>query len=133
MPYRTTYARRPVQRTGPRANKYAANCSSCGLAVPAGTGLLAGSRTDGYTVHHAPARWHGSPISGGWVDGCPAATDKSNAALGHVGNAFVTNAASRAPLEPKTPRRSYAYTSGGARMTSRYGRCEDAPCCGCCD
>ena len=30
-------------------------------------------------------------------------------------------------------RSRYAYTSTGARMTSRYGRCEDAPCCGCCD
>jgi hypothetical protein len=27
----------------------------------------------------------------------------------------------------------YAYTSGGARMTDRASRCEDAPCCGCCD
>jgi len=27
----------------------------------------------------------------------------------------------------------HAWTSSGARMTSRYSRCEDAPCCGCCD
>lgn len=33
----------------------------------------------------------------------------------------------------RSPRASYAYTSGGTRMTSRQGRCEDAPCCGCCD
>jgi hypothetical protein len=27
----------------------------------------------------------------------------------------------------------YAYTASGARMTDRASRCEDAPCCGCCD
>ena len=27
----------------------------------------------------------------------------------------------------------YAYTSSGARMTMSSRRCEDAPCCGCCD
>lgn len=27
----------------------------------------------------------------------------------------------------------YAYTAGGARMTVSSMRCEDAPCCGCCD
>lgn len=30
-------------------------------------------------------------------------------------------------------RPGYAYSSSGARLASRYGRCEDAPCCGCCD
>lgn len=27
----------------------------------------------------------------------------------------------------------YAYTASGARMTVSSRRCEDAPCCGCCD
>ena len=27
----------------------------------------------------------------------------------------------------------YAYTASGARMTLASARCEDAPCCGCCD
>lgn len=27
----------------------------------------------------------------------------------------------------------YACTQGGARMTMSSQRCEDAPCCGCCD
>lgn len=27
----------------------------------------------------------------------------------------------------------YAYTASGARMTASSRRCEDAPCCGCCD
>jgi hypothetical protein len=27
----------------------------------------------------------------------------------------------------------YAYTADGARMTVSSRRCEDAPCCGCCD
>lgn len=27
----------------------------------------------------------------------------------------------------------YGYTISGARLTNRYARCEDAPCCGCCN
>jgi len=27
----------------------------------------------------------------------------------------------------------YAYTNSGARVTMSSRRCEDAPCCGCCD
>lgn len=27
----------------------------------------------------------------------------------------------------------YAYTASGARLTMASRRCEDAPCCGCCD
>ena len=34
---------------------------------------------------------------------------------------------------PRYGRGRYAYTSTGARMSNRYSRCEDAPCCGCCD
>lgn len=30
-------------------------------------------------------------------------------------------------------RRGVGYSSSGAFMVSRQGRCEDAPCCGCCD
>ena len=36
---------------------------------------------------------------------------------------------------PRAYRRGsrYAYTSSGARVTMSSRRCEDAPCCGCCD
>ena len=75
MPYRTAY-RRPVQRTGPRANKYDAGCSRCGRLVPAGTGVLTGNRDIGYEVRHGDRTWHGSPVSGQWVGGCEDATDQ---------------------------------------------------------
>ena len=40
----------------------------------------------------------------------------------------------RAPGAYRRSRGSkYAYTSTGARMTMSSRRCEDAPCCGCCD
>ena len=111
MAYRSTY-RRPVQRTGPRANRYDAGCSTCGRLVPAGTGILTGNRDQGYEVRHADRRWIGSPVSGQWAGGCEDAAGQ--------------------PVYVK-PERTYARTSSGARMTSRSGRCEDAPCCGCCD
>ena len=113
MAYRSGYARRPVQRTGPRANRYDAGCSTCGRTVPAGRGILTGNRDQGYAVRHPDRTWAGSPVSGKWVGGCEEFADQ--------------------PVYEAKPQRSYAYTSGGARMSSRYGRCEDAPCCGCCD
>ena len=112
MAYRNAY-RRPVQRTGPRGNKYDAGCSTCGRTVPAGQGILTGNRDQGYRVRHSDRRWHGSPVSGKWIGGCEEYADQ--------------------PVYVAPARKSYAYTSGGARMTSRQGRCIDAPCCGCCD
>lgn len=61
--------------------------------------------------------------------------------INYGGPGAVTHAACE-PIEaqrrsPGRGRRGYGrrtgYTSSGARLTSRRGRCEDAPCCGCCD
>ena len=113
MAYGRSYARRPVQRTGPRPNKYDAGCSTCSRLVPAGTGILTGNRDAGYAVRHSDRRWIGSPVSGKWVGGCEDAKDQ--------------------PVYVAPVKRTYAYSSSGARMSNRYGRCIDAPCCGCCD
>ena len=104
---RSGYARRPVQRTGPRPNKYDAGCSLCGRLVPAGTGILTGNRDQGYEVRHGDRKWAGSPVSGRWVGGCEDAADQ--------------------PVYVAPARKTYARTS---RM---YERCthEDYPCCGC--
>ena len=102
---------------------------------------------------------HPEPYRGG----CPADTDKRNAeahAAGffgkdapapasereHVASAARAYAARNAVSAPaqagpgddlrEISRRAggkYAYTSGGARMTMSSRRCEDSPCCGCCD
>jgi hypothetical protein len=134
---RGSYRRGSVQKSGPRPNTYPGQCATCGMNVAAGAGILTGTKQTGYTVTHAPATLHGSPISGGWINGCPEETDRLNAALGHENDSYVQNAenAEKIVLE-KPPARSagkYAYTGSGARMTNRYQRCEDAPCCGCCD
>jgi hypothetical protein len=113
MGYGRTSYRRPVQRTGPRANKYDAGCSVCGRTVPAGAGVLTGNRDIGYQVRHGDRTWVGSPVSGKWAGGCEDFADQ--------------------PVYVAPVRKTYAYTNTGARMTSRRGRCEDAPCCGCCD
>ena len=119
MAYRSSY-RRPVQRTGPRANKYDAGCSRCGRLVPAGKGILTGNRNSGYEVRHGERRWVGPPCGGdmigkpgmgNWVGGCEEYADQ--------------------PVYVAPARRaSHAYTSSGARMTSRCTH-EDYPCCGC--
>jgi hypothetical protein len=111
-----------------RSNKYAGECGTCHQNVPAGTGLLTGSRGN-WGVRHAPATWQGSPVSGSWVGGCPKPGEATSA---------VVQAADPKPTTSyrrNTYRRGgrYAYTSSGARMTERSSRCEDAPCCGCCD
>jgi hypothetical protein len=109
MAYGRTYARRGSQSTGPRPNKYDGGCSTCGRLVPAGTGVLTGSRAGGYTVRHSERRWIGSPVSGQWVGGCEDAKDQPVY-----------------EVTRKPARRS-------ASSWDRRGRCEDAPCCGCCD
>ena len=57
--------------------------------------------------------------------------------INYGGPGAITHEACRAIDAPRTSRGRrggrYAYASSGARMTDRRGRCEDAPCCGCCD
>ena len=77
MGYGRTYGRRP-QPTGPRPNKLAGTCSKCAETVRAGDGILTGSAATGYEVRHGPARWHGSPVSGKYIGGCPKDTDALN-------------------------------------------------------
>lgn len=138
---RSNYRRGAQQNAGPRPNTYPGTCASCGQYVAVGAGILTGTRNTGYTTKHTPATLHGSPISGGYINGCPAETDELNAGLGHVDNSYVRNmarnlaAASDNPIREMSRRAGgkYAYTSSGARMTMSSQRCEDAPCCGCCD
>lgn len=102
-----------------RTNRFLAGCVDCGHEVPANTGILSGSKSAGWTVRHAPARLVWDSGNGHYVGGCDEAREKLPV--------FVKKASK--------PRGSskYAYTGSGARMTERSQRCEDAPCCGCCD
>lgn len=74
------YRRRPsVPKDGriERANKFAGPCHYCGTEVPAGKGQLFGVAGE-WKVVHLPARWHGSPVSGRYIGGCPGEADKLN-------------------------------------------------------
>lgn len=51
-------------------NRRPGDCHLCGQTVAAGTGL-AELRGRTWTVRHRPQSWHGSPVSGRWIDGCP--------------------------------------------------------------
>lgn len=115
MSYRT-YRRssRPVSRW--LTVKYAGTCKVCGAAVPVGARAFydAGARTltcatlpcakaDGLTR----SKWSGSPVSGQWCDTYAEYRIGEGAPIVHYGR-------------------------GNTRRRSGY-RCEDAPCCGCCD
>lgn len=148
--YRSGYGRRPAVRPGrvERVNARAGECRSCGEMVPAGGGQLWREPSGAWSVTHVEQwrpKWHGdkSPITGG----CPAVTDSDNAAWHAAGMSgkdavlpapeserIAARAARYVPAErPSRSGGKYAYTSTGARMTVGSRRCEDAPCCGCCD
>jgi hypothetical protein len=136
MAYRKSSNYRRPQQSGPRPNTYAGTCATCGEPVAAGMGILTGTRATGYTTTHAPASLKGSPISGGYVNGCPAETDKLNRGLGHTEGAYVSNLERARLINVEPPpsrgrRVPRAYTSSGAQMFTRGCGHEDYPCCGC--
>lgn len=149
--YRRGYGRRGYAPTVGRvrkANGRPGECRTCGVVVPAGAGELWREEDGSWSVVHTEASQGGwamdpRPVTGG----CPDATDKRNAELhkaGFFGPGAPLSASEReriaaaaAAAPPVTVARSrggkYAYTSTGARVTMSSRRCEDAPCCGCCD
>lgn len=113
-----------------RVNKRPGECRACGETIPAGAGELYREASGTWSVVHTEARWAGSPVSGHYVGGCPESTDKLNAGA-HVKPEAERLAAVAATWAASSPvqeeRVHYGYTRNGRR------RCEDAPCCGCCD
>ena len=159
--YRRNYRRSTSRSFTPgrvaRVNRRPGPCRSCGVIVPAGAGQLFREESGAWSAVHVPASWHGSPVSGRYIGGCPAATDELNTGapwdrpgarsesdrLAAVAATWAAMEGTRAPVQAgpdddlrEVSRRAgskYAYTSTGARMTASSQRCEDAPCCGCCD
>jgi hypothetical protein len=150
--YRRGYGSAPAAGRVSKPNRRPGPCRGCGETVPAGAGHLWREGDGSWSVVHVPEHqggWlmHPEPVRGG----CPASTDKRNAELrangffgpgaampaserDHIAAVAARYAASSQADQPqRQARRSYGYTSGGARLSSRRGRCEDAPCCGCCD
>lgn len=150
MGYGRNYGRRGYSRpqtTGrvARPNARPGPCRGCGEEIPAGAGQLWREADGSWSVVHT------EQSQGGWLmnpqpvrGGCPESTDRRNAELHSNGffgpdapapkserDVIAATAARYAASNPApAPRRSYARTSGGARM---YERCthEDYPCCGC--
>jgi hypothetical protein len=110
--YRSKSAAPRVTRPdGQRANSYDAGCADCGHLVPAGAGILSGSKTDGWTVRHAAPRLVSHfPQEVKYAGGCEEAREIQ-------------------PVWAAAPR---AVSYGRHSTPSPRGRCEDAPCCGCC-
>lgn len=67
-PYRTRSAPPKIGKT--IANKYAKPCHYCGQEVSEGAGI-ARFTPNGWVTEHKPKEWHGSPVSGRWIGGCP--------------------------------------------------------------
>jgi len=87
-------------------NRYPANCSECCTTVPAQAGTLSRARRGAWTV-----------LCPDCTAGAEPSSDLNEALAWSRGNAT-----------------SYGVvTSSGWRgIRNRAGRCEDAPCCGCC-
>lgn len=138
-----------------RPNRRPGKCRECAELIPAGAGHLWHETDGAWSVVHVPAEQTGWLMHPGpMVGGCPDATDRRNAEL-HAAGFFgpdapapsserdriaaaaaryaAANPPSSAPSSAPARSGRYAYTSSGARMTDRFRRCEDAPCCGCCD
>lgn len=105
--------------------KYAGRCQVCHATLPVGTRAFYDPRDRSVTctsIECAKAagitkqEWHGSPVSGNWVDVL------SETRLGtQVQHAEWTDD-------------DYARGHSATQTwKQRHGRCEDAPCCGCCD
>ena len=102
--YRRSYA--PTVGRVSKVNARPGPCRYCGETVAAGAGQL--WRDDnGWSAVHLPASWHGSPVSGGYINGCPGEADKLNARPGS------------APAEaPRDTRGGYLDECGSCGMAS---------------
>jgi hypothetical protein len=91
-------------------SKYAGTCRRCGSSFPAGTRIRYGGR--GRTYHLKT-----DCASASASDGRPYAAD----------DAFRDD-------DDRDRNGSYytRFSSGAEVFTNKNGRCEDAPCCGCC-
>lgn len=76
MPYNQKSRRKPAIGTV-RGNKYAGPCLYCGETVQPFEGCIT-YRRDGWRLTHRPMEWYGSPVSGGYINGCPGEADKIN-------------------------------------------------------
>ena len=147
--YRGSNARTFTPGRVARPNKRPGECRACHEEIPAGAGHLWREADGAWSVVHVPESqggWlmHPEPVRGG----CPEATDKRNAEL-HASGFFGPDAPAPAserdhiaamartynPVQAASARSGskYAYLPDGTRMTMSSRRCEDAPCCGCCD
>lgn len=110
-----------------RANKYDGTCHTCGIEVPAGLGVL-GKRERG----RSGRMW--TPVYCGPCGDAPAGVDA--AGDGELDGGDPDNAIPPAPshVRFRDGRRSgvVRFSSGATFYRNVNGRCEDAPCCGCC-
>lgn len=136
--YRSGYRRRssyaPTVGRVRKPNRRPGACRGCGEDVPAGAGELWREESGDWSVVHTLAEWMGSPVSGRYVGGCPKDAADPQAERDRLAKVAATAAAmAPAPAARRSYGSKYAYTSSGARVTMSSRRCEDAPCCGCCD
>jgi hypothetical protein len=107
-------------------NRFAGNCGGCGARVAAGAGVC--KRVNGvFTAFHKSCELgNGAPTPAHPYDeaGCSLCGDPEF----HDGEECPTLAADRRAA----PRLTVFRTSGGTFTRNARGKCEDAPCCGCC-
>ena len=109
-------------------SKYAGKCRACNVRFPAGTVIdydRSGAR--GRKAQHADCD---SPLSGPPVALEEGAPGHGPGCYGECDGLYDCSAPA---IESSRATVSYEVrTSGGTFYQNRSGRCEDAPCCGCC-
>jgi hypothetical protein len=95
-------------------NRYPGACAYCGVTVAEREGLAV-FRRGRWTVEHRPATVN--YVSGLWSGGCPDGSEQ--------------DALPEQVAEPVGAVVAYGGAGWSGTVNAR-GRCEDAPCCGCC-
>ena len=125
-----------------RVNARPGPCRDCSEEIPAGAGQLYRESGGAWSVVHV------AETQGGWLmhpqpvrGGCPESTDAGNAerhAAGFFGPDAAPPVSERDEIAAKA--RRYAESNPAKPERVHYGynsrgrsRCEDAPCCGCCE
>jgi hypothetical protein len=110
-------------------SKYAGKCRACGVRFPAGTLIEYDRRgARGRKAQHVDCE---NPLSGPPLALEEGAPGHGPGCYGECDGLYDCSAPAPAPASYQTV--SYEVrTSGGTFYQNRGGRCEDAPCCGCC-
>lgn len=114
-------------------NRYAGSCGGCGQNVAAGAGVCKRVRGKFTAFHKSCELGNGAPTPARNLGGCVAG---AHGACQFCGCPELNDGEDCPALKADrrvSSRVTVVRTSGGTFTQNARGRCEDAPCCGCCN